>query len=305
MRGVRERVYGELARWRNSWECGWVELLPRFTELLPNIFLKSKISAATAISILAPGCAPAMTMLPCLPYSLRLRVGLYPIAANPLHWGHVLIGLRAMARLQLDKVVYVISGRDHRKPDMCSADLRYVMARDTLKVFGPLFACSSLAGYSGCDGETNLFRFLKLNRQQHMDMFYIAGGDHCRRFYPGTEYPDTLVKLELTRDARIFSYKPAMHAISAAFIEVAVMLGMSKPALMFSFLHALPFAASSTMVRAALDGTGPRSDLALLPYSAYVDIRALKLYVGVPAAVNMRFHNRQHFCPDTTMAIAC
>jgi nicotinic acid mononucleotide adenylyltransferase len=211
-----------------------------------------------------------------------------------------------MACLQLDKVVYVISGRDPRKPDMCCADQRYIMARDTLKLFGPLFACSSLARYSGCDGETNLFRFLKLNRQQPMDLFYIAGGDHYRRFYPGTEYHDTLVKLELHMDTRIFSYKPAMHAISAAFIErgAGAHEAQVETCLAVHFLEALPFAASSTMIRAALAGAGPRSDLAVLPYSAYVDIHALKLYGSQPAATNMKSRNSKHFCTDTTMAIA-
>ncbi len=240
---------------------------------------------------------------PCQPYPRRLRVGLYPIAANPLHWGHVLIGLRAMARLELDKVVYVISGRDNRKPGMGSADLRYVMARDILKLFGPLFACSSLARYSGCDGETNLFRFLKLNRQQPMDMFYIAGGDHCRRFYPGTEYPDTLAKLEMHRAARIFSYTPALHAVSAAFIQRCSHDAAAETSLDVHFLDALPCAASSTMIRAALDGAGPLSDLAILPYSAYVDIRSLNLYgqdMHVPEIQNQG----SRFRSDALMAVA-
>src|SRR5438067_622676 len=34
------------------------------------------------------------------------RVGFYPVAADPFHWGHLLIGLQAMASLKLDKVVY-------------------------------------------------------------------------------------------------------------------------------------------------------------------------------------------------------
>ena len=241
---------------------------------------------------------------PCLPYPRRLRVGFYPIAANPLHWGHLLIGLRAMASLQLDKVVYVISGRDGRKPDMGFADQRFIMARDMLEIFAPLFVCSSLARYSGCDGETNLFRFLKLNRQQEMDMFYIAGGDHYRRFYPGTEYPDTLVKLELHMDARIFSYKPAMHTISAALIERGSHAGHVDTCLDAHFLDALPFAASSTMIRDALEGAGPQSDLAILPYSSYVDIRALQLYGQKPPVFTIE-KQKPLIYTDAATAVAC
>jgi nicotinic acid mononucleotide adenylyltransferase len=219
----------------------------------------------------------------CLPYPRPLRVGFYPLAANPLHWGHLLIGLRAMAELQLDKVVYLTSGRDSRKPGLAPADLRYAIARDLLRTFEPLFACSSLAGSSGCDGETTLFKFLRLNQSQPMEVLYLAGGDHCRRFYPGTEYPDTLVKLELHRDARTYSYRPELHAIHAAFIKRGAHGAQADTDLPVHFLDELPFAASSTMIREALAGTGPERDLALLPYSAYLDIQALDLYEELPA----------------------
>ena len=275
MRGIRERVFGELnlmaqqlgMQMRDEPFAAIYRAAAEHLFAIENLCSDGDIDPRSWVRTCDEDT-------PCLPYPRRLRIGFYPIAANPLHWGHVLIGLRAMAGLQLDKVVYVISGRDKRKPGMGFADMRYIKARDMLKLFGPLFACSSLARHSGCDGETNLFRFLKLNRQQPMDMFYIAGGDHYRRFYPGTEYPDTLVKLELHMDARIFSYKPSMHRVSAALIERGSHAGHVETSLDVEFLQALPFAASSTMIRAALNGTGPRSDLAILPYSAYVDIRA-------------------------------
>lgn len=238
---------------------------------------------------------------PCLPYPRPLRVGVYPVAANPLHWGHVLIGLRAMAKLNLDKIVYVIAGRDIRKPGMAAADPRFFMARDMLKLFGCLFACSPLARASGCDGETNLFRFLRLNRQQPMDVFYIAGGDHCRRFYPGTDYPDTLVKLEMHREARLFAYNPGMHSVSAAFIRRGGHGEHADTDLAVHTLDSLPFDVSSTMIRAALAGDGPQSDLALLPYSAWVDTRSLRLYAKPVASSQHRDLQR---CDAAIMAVA-
>jgi nicotinic acid mononucleotide adenylyltransferase len=305
MRGIRARIFGELAGMAQQlgMRMGDDPLAAIYRTAAEHLFAIENLCCDGDIDPRAwvRTCDGDEA---CLPYPRRLRVGFYPIAANPLHWGHLLIGLRAMACLQLDKVVYVISGRDGRKPGMCCADQRYIMAKDTLKLFGPLFACSSLARYSGCDGETNLFRFLKLNRQQQMDMFYIAGGDHYRRFYPGTEYPDTLVKLESHMDARIFSYKPSMHAISAALIERGSHAGHVETFLDVEFLQALPFAASSTMIRAALDGAGPRSDLALLPYSAYVDIRALNLY-GVQSAETGMHRRRVVMHADAAMAVAC
>ena len=305
MRGIRGRIFGELAKMAQQLDMLMCD------EPFETMYRTAAEHLFAIENLCCDGDIDPRAWVrtcdgdePCLPYPRRLRVGFYPIAANPLHWGHLLIGLRAMASLQLDKVVYVISGRDGRKPSMGFADQRYIMASDMQKLFGPLFAFSSLARHSGCDGETNLFRFLKLNRQQQMDMFYIAGGDHYRRFYPGTEYPDTLAKLELHMDARIFSYKPSMHRISAALIERGSHAGQVETSLDVEFLQALPFAASSTMIRAALNGAGPRSDLAILPYSAYVDIRAMKLYGGQLAATNIKPRNSKHFRTDTTMASA-
>ncbi len=304
MRGIREQIFGELAKMAQ--ELGMLMC----DEPFETIYRTAAEHLFAIEALCCDGDIDPRAWVrtcdgdkPCLPYPRRLRVGFYPIAANPLHWGHLLIGLRAMAQLQLDKVVYVISVRDPRKPDMGSADLRYIMASDMQKLFGPLFAFSSLARHSGCDGETNLFRFLKLNRQQQLDMFYIAGGDHYRRFYPGTEYPDTLVKLELHMDARIFSYKPSMHAISAALIERGSHADYVETCLDVRFLQTLPFAASSTMIRAALNGAGPRSDLAILPYSSYVDIRAQNLYGG-QSRIPEQQNRGARCCSDAIMAMA-
>jgi nicotinic acid mononucleotide adenylyltransferase len=307
MRGIREKVFGELCLMAQQLGMRIADepFATIYRTAAEHLFAIENLCCDGDIDPRAWVCA-SHDDEPCLPYPRSLRVGFYPIAANPLHWGHLLIGLRAMACLQLDKVVYVISGRDPRKPDMCCADQRYIMARDTLKLFGPLFACSSLARYSGCDGETNLFRFLKLNRQQPMDMFYIAGGDHYRRFYPGTEYPDTLVKLELHMDTRIFSYKPAMHAISAAFIErgAGAHEAHVETCLAVHFFEALPFEASSTMIRAALAGTGPRSDLPLLPYASFTDIQALNLYGLQPFAAGLMRRSQLRYA-EAAIPVAC
>jgi nicotinic acid mononucleotide adenylyltransferase len=305
MRGLRERVFGELSLMAKQLGMGIGDepFVSIYRTAAEHLFAIENLCCDGDIDPRALICA-SHDDEPCLPYPRRLRVGVYPIAANPLHWGHLLIGLRAMAQLQLDKVVYVISGRDPRKPKIVPADFRHIMARDSLKLFGPLFACSSLARYNGYDGETNLFRILTLNPKQAMDVFYIAGGDHCRRFYPGTEYPDTLAKLEMHRASRTFSYNPSVHSVHATFIERYGHAAQEDTCLNVHVLAALPFAASSTMIRAALDKTGPRSDLALLPYSTYVDIRALNLYGVQPAAQGK--HRRRVLMPaNAAMAAAC
>ncbi len=48
-----------------------------------------------------------MEPVPCV--ERELRIGIFPTAANPLHWAHLLGGLAAMERLLLDKVIFVIA----------------------------------------------------------------------------------------------------------------------------------------------------------------------------------------------------
>mgnify|MGYP001764967765 CR=1 FL=1 len=125
----------------------------------------------------------------------ELRVGVYPVAADPFQWAHLLIGLRAMAAFRLDKVVFVLAGDDPRKPNMTPADFRHPMGRAVLDSFAPLFAYSGLAVGTTYDGETNIFRMLALNRKQRMKAFYLVGGDHYRlKDKNGND--DTLPKLE-------------------------------------------------------------------------------------------------------------
>ncbi len=192
MRGLRERVFGELSLMAKQLGMGIGDepFASIYRTAAEHLFAIENLCCDGDIDPRALICA-SHDDEPCLPYPRRLRVGVYPIAANPLHWGHLLIGLRAMASLQLDKVVYVISGRDPRKPKMflpiCAISWRGI----SLKLFGPLFACSSLARYSGYDGETNLFRILTLNRKQPWIFFISPAAIIAADFIPA---PNILIR---------------------------------------------------------------------------------------------------------------
>jgi hypothetical protein len=84
-------------------------------------------------------------------FSRALRIGFFPVSADPFHWGHLLIGLSAMARFTLDKVIYVLSGSDERKPGMTPPGIRHPMGRSILNLFTPLFDYSSAALESDLD----------------------------------------------------------------------------------------------------------------------------------------------------------
>jgi nicotinic acid mononucleotide adenylyltransferase len=208
-----------------------------------------------------------------------LRIGVFPIAADPLHWMHLLSGLKAMAVCKLDKVIYVIAGSDTRKPDLLRADVRHRMAQDILRLFLPLFAYSPIALDNALDGESNFFRFLQLNQRQKIDAFYIAGSDHCYRHSPKTGKPDTIQKLESGVNGRVFGYNERMNSVSAIFVgRGEQVLNGIDTFLHIEFIRGMPLEASSTSIRNALTGRGTIEKLATLPYSVFKYIRRSALY---------------------------
>jgi nicotinic acid mononucleotide adenylyltransferase len=222
-----------------------------------------------------------------------LRIGIYPVAANPFHWAHLLAGLSALVRFKLDKIVYLISGSDPRKPSMISAEIRHFMGKEVLKMFAPLFGYSSIAMGSNDDGETNMFKMLALNPEQKIDAFYIVGADHCHRINPKTGGADTIQKIEGHLARNTGDFNDALHSVSIIFIERGARHHVVETCLPMAFIPEMPFAASSTMIREAFQGKRGIETLSLMPYAAYWHAIELGLYgSGYPPVIHHRQHNQ-------------
>ncbi len=203
-----------------------------------------------------------------------VRVGIYPVAADPFQWAHILIGLQAISALKLDKVVFILAGDDPRKPGMTPASIRHPMGRALLERFAPFFAFSPIAQGTLHDGETNLFRLLALNPEQRIDAFYLVGDDHYK-LVDKKGNPDTIPKLEANMGSLLVD--AARHKVLVAFNEREGR-GVDVPtSLNVSFLPRMSFDASSTLVR--------NGKYALMPYRAYDHVResGSALY-GIPPA---------------------
>lgn len=198
-----------------------------------------------------------------------LRIGVYPVAANPFHWAHLLIGLSALTRYKLDKVVYIIAGEDPRKPALINVEVRHRTGKKILELFAPLFKYSSIALGGDCDGETNIFKLLALNPEQKIDAYYMVGSDHFQRSSPATGAPDTIQKLEDNMRNKIYGFNEVLHHISVIVIKRGPINQTVDSNLNISFLPEIPFAASSTQIREAFRGSQPFDTLALLPYTAF------------------------------------
>ena len=167
-----------------------------------------------------------------------LRIGVYALAANPLHWGHILVGLSALVLMKLDRVVFVIAGTDPRKPLMLPPEIRHRLARTVIDTFEPFFSYSPIALGTDLDGETNLGRLFALNPRLPLHAFYIAGSDHCRRRTESGE-PDTIEKLEWVAQKLKRSHRPR-HSISALFIDRLGQRASAQSMATFLDVHILP-----------------------------------------------------------------
>ncbi|MEK7381692.1 MAG: hypothetical protein AAB262_00205 [Elusimicrobiota bacterium] len=203
----------------------------------------------------------------------RNRVAVYPIAADPFHWGHLIIALRAIGELGVDKVVFVLAGDDPRKTAMTPAATRHPMGQEVLKIFSPFFLYSPIAVGRTLDGETNIFRLLALNPQQKVEAWYMVGDDHYRLIDKNGS-PDTLPKLERNY-RRPLGHSPTLHALKVAFISREAPAETVPTGLEVRFLDHLGFEASSSQVRSGRH--------TLMPHAAFDYARRKGLY-GVPPA---------------------
>jgi nicotinic acid mononucleotide adenylyltransferase len=207
-----------------------------------------------------------------------VRIGVFPLAANPLHWAHLIGGLFVMEEFHLDKVVYVVAGEDPRKPLLASTQTRHEMARSVLELFHPLFAYSSVAREGNASGEENLFKILAMNPRQRMHAFYIAGGDHYHRHDPVSGRPDTIQKLE-DGIARLAETDCASrHSVSVVFLRRGGAEDGIETSLDVRWVGGPPVETSSTVIRSALPNPSQWEKLSTLPFAAFSSICENHLY---------------------------
>lgn len=210
---------------------------------------------------------------PVAPHSRPIKIGIYPVAADPFHWGHLIVALRAIGDLGLDKVVFVLAGDDPRKPAMTPVLDRHPMGREVLDKFSPFFAYSPIAVGTQFDGETNIFRILELNAGVPVVAWYMVGDDHYRRTDKKGN-PDTLHKLEVNRETTP-GYDSALHQLKVAFLAREHPTEPVSTSLDVRFIEHAGFNASSTSGREGSHG--------LIPHTAIKYARRKGLYgLGKP-----------------------
>jgi hypothetical protein len=113
----------------------------------------------------------------------KARIGIYPVAGNPLHWGHLMSALDVIIEENLDKIVFVIAAADPRKSDIAVEAVRNPMCQQVLNLFGEFFEMSTIASGTSIDGERNIFRIMQLNgHTDEYSLHYLVGSDHDKLY---------------------------------------------------------------------------------------------------------------------------
>jgi len=126
-----------------------------------------RVSAAGRVGSLRPGfhLEPGM------------RVGLLGGSFNPAHEGHAHIAETALARLRLDKVIWLVSPQNPLKSPAESASLAARMASARRQARGPHMIVSDVEAKVGSRYTIDILRILK-QRFRGVRFVWIMGGDN-------------------------------------------------------------------------------------------------------------------------------
>jgi nicotinate-nucleotide adenylyltransferase len=106
-----------------------------------------------------------------------MRVGLLGGSFNPAHEGHAHIAETALARLRLDKVIWLVSPQNPLKSPAESASLAARMASARRQARGPHMIVSDVEAKVGSRYTIDILRILK-QRFRGVRFVWIMGGDN-------------------------------------------------------------------------------------------------------------------------------
>jgi len=201
---------------------------------------------------------------PELPLSLRpVRLGIFPLSGDPVHWGHVLAALSAMAQARLDKVVFVVRGGCGG--ESVPEDVRQETVREVMKGFEPLLSYSPVGRECGNDATEDVFGLLDLNPLVRIDAFYIVSADQADKAHTRA------LAEEVSRRARESAKKGgSMHSVSLLCLsptgETCAEQGTPVPVRVVP--GPMPQACAED-IRAALAGDRDSEILSTVPFSVY------------------------------------
>ena len=188
-----------------------------------------------------------------------MRVGLFGGSFNPAHEGHLHVAETARVRLELDRVVWLVSPRNPLKgaDDAESFAERFASARAVAR--GPSMIVSDVERRSGTNRTVEVLRSLKA-RHPGVRFVWVMGSDNLASFHRWRGWTDILRLMPVAVVARPGSLLDSRFAPAAERFarfrrpaaQAALLPTAEPPA--WCYLQAPLNPASSTAIRAAQAG---------------------------------------------------
>ncbi|MFT5387480.1 MAG: hypothetical protein ACI9E5_000608 [Candidatus Omnitrophota bacterium] len=126
-----------------------------------------------------------------------VEVGIVAMAANPVHWGHLETGFRAMAEHKIDQIIVIVQGDDYRKPILSKTENARNEQMGLLeKVYGGLIISSDWSKGNQNIGEQSMpemiLRNIEAGRKGKVTWHYVVGSDHGHWFAPDGKVKETV-----------------------------------------------------------------------------------------------------------------
>ncbi|MBJ7486610.1 nicotinate-nucleotide adenylyltransferase [Brevundimonas sp.] len=189
-----------------------------------------------------------------------MRVGLFGGSFNPAHDGHAHVAETAMSRLQLDRVVWLVSPQNPLKGRHETAPLADRMASARTHAHGPAMVVSDFETRAGTTWTIDTLRTLKA-RYPNVHFVWLMGSDNLESFHRWRGWTDIMRMMPVAVVARPGSMLESRAAPAARRFagfrvssdEARVLADMSAPA--WTYLTApLNLSSSTAIRRAALSG---------------------------------------------------
>ncbi|MBU1727438.1 MAG: hypothetical protein KJ880_07400, partial [Candidatus Omnitrophica bacterium] len=119
----------------------------------------------------------------------HVKVGFFPIAGNPLNWGHILPPLMCLNTLNMDTIVLRVQGEiGYKKLLACervSVQDRHFMVREAIKGMFPLVRYTDLCSEENNhdEGAESMHHFLEMNPDRRIHLFYLIGAENEQRMW--------------------------------------------------------------------------------------------------------------------------
>ena len=130
---------------------------------------------------------------------MKMRIGIFGGSFNPPHKMHKDIAMELMERDYLDKVIYVPTGNNYKKPDL-------LPGKDRIEMLKLMFQNDQNIMISDFEVKGSLYTINTLNhfhtQYPEDEIYFICGTDNLEVFYTWKNYEEILKKYKLLVIAR-------------------------------------------------------------------------------------------------------